>query len=494
MWWASITEPIKADRHKTAICTDLKLGLILAPVIPCKGAYPVTLTCFKAYDIRGKLGAELNPAIATRVGRAFAETLNARRVVLGRDCRASSQELATAVIQGLLAAGCEAIDLGLAGTEEMYFATTHLDADGGIEVTASHNPMDYNGMKMVKRGSAPLDPATDMAAVKALAESQDFAPARSGGTVTPDTTTRAAYVERVLSFVDVTALRPLHILVNAGNGTAGPTFDAIAEALAKKGAPLRFTRMHHDPDGSFPNGIPNPLLAENQPMTADALRQHGADMAVAWDGDFDRCFLFDDHGDFVPGEYVVGLLAEVFMAKEPGATIVHDPRVVWNTRDLVKQGGGVAHQSKTGHAFLKQALRDTGAVYGGEMSAHHYFRDFMACDTGMIPWLLIVELMGRSGQSLSQLLSARRAAFPSSGEINFRVTDAAACVARVRAAFQPSADVVDEMDGLSLEFQRWRLNLRSSNTEPLLRLNVESKGDASLVAEKVATISAMLTS
>jgi phosphomannomutase len=450
------------------------------------------LTCFKAYDIRGRLGAELNPAIARRIGRAFAESLGAKRVVVGRDCRASSEELAAAVIEGLLAAGSEVIDLGLCGTEEMYFGTTHLAADGGIEVTASHNPMDYNGMKMVKAGSAPLDPATEMTAVKALAESEAFAPARSGGTVRHDTTTRAAYVDRVLSFVDIAALRPLHILVNAGNGTAGPTFDAIADELSRRGAPLRFTRMHHDPDGSFPNGIPNPLLPENQPVTAQAVVAEGADFAVAWDGDFDRCFLFDQTGAFVPGEYIVGLLAEVFVAKEPGATIVHDPRVVLNTRDLVARAGGVAYQSKTGHAFLKQALRDTGAVYGGEMSAHHYFRDFMACDSGMIPWLLIAELMGRSGQSLAELLAARRAAFPSSGEINFRVSGAKDCVARVRAAYQPEAVLVDETDGLSLEFEAWRLNLRSSNTEPLLRLNVESRGDAALVADKVAAISAML--
>jgi phosphomannomutase len=452
----------------------------------------VSLTCFKAYDIRGRLGAELNPAIATRIGRAFAQTLGARRVVVGRDCRASSLELLDAAVQGLMAAGCEVIDLGLAGTEEMYFAVTHLNADGGIEVTASHNPMDYNGMKMVKAGSAPLDPATEMAAVRALAESEAFAAPKTGGTIRQDHTTRAAFVGRVLSFVDIAALRPLHVLVNAGNGAAGPTFDAIASELARRGAPLRFTRIHHAPDGRFPNGIPNPLLPENQPVTASAVLAHGADLAVAWDGDFDRCFFFDETGAFVPGEYVVGLLAEVFLAKEPGATIVHDPRVVWNTRDLVARAGGVAHQSKTGHAFLKQALRDTGAVYGGEMSAHHYFRDFMACDSGMIPWLLVVELMGRTNLSLADLLAARRAAFPSSGEINFRVGDAAACVARVRAEYQSQAKVVDEMDGLSLEFAEWRLNLRSSNTEPLLRLNVESRGNADLVADKVAAISAML--
>lgn len=449
-------------------------------------------TCFKAYDIRGKLGDELNEVIAARIGRAFAEVLKTRRVVLGRDCRASSEVLAAAVSQGLQAAGVEVMDLGLCGTEEMYFATTALGADGGIEVTASHNPMDYNGMKMVRRGSAPLDAATGLTAIKALAESGDFAPTGPAGVVRDATESRAQFVERVMTFVDTTALRPMKIVVNAGNGTAGPTFDALAAALAAKGAPLEFIRLHHQPDGSFPNGIPNPLLPENQPVTANAVIAAGADMGVAWDGDFDRCFLFDSNGDFVAGEYVVGLLAEVFVAKEPGAKIIHDPRVIWNTQDVVARAGGQAVASRTGHAFLKQALRDTGAVYGGEMSAHHYFRDFMACDSGMIPWLLVAELMGRSNKSLAELLAARRSAFPSSGEINFRVADAKAVVARIEAAYAPKARARDDLDGLSLDFGDWRFNLRSSNTEPLLRLNIEARGQQNLVDRAVADISAMI--
>jgi phosphomannomutase len=449
-------------------------------------------SCFKAYDIRGRLGAELNAQIAQRIGRAFAEGLGARRVVLGRDCRASSQELALAVAEGLMQAGVEVLDLGLCGTEEMYFATTALEADGGIEVTASHNPMDYNGMKLVRRGSAPLDAASGLAAIKALAESGDFAPARAGGKVTEAGAVRAGFVARVLSFVDIPALRPLKILVNAGNGAAGPTFDAIAAALAAKGAPLEFIRLHHTPDGSFPHGIPNPLLPENQPVTAQAVLAAGADMGVAWDGDFDRCFFFDASGAFVPGEYVVGLLAEAFLAKEPGAAIVHDPRVIWNTQDLVAQAGGRAIAARTGHAFLKQALRDTGAVYGGEMSAHHYFRDFMCCDSGMIPWLLIAELIGRSGQSLAELLAARRAAFPSSGEINFSVADTAATVARIEQVYAPLAQNRDDLDGLSLDFGTWRFNLRASNTEPLLRLNVEARGRQELVDQGVAELSALI--
>lgn len=451
-----------------------------------------SLTCFKAYDIRGKLGPELNPDIATRIGRAFAEVLDASRVVVGRDCRASSQELMEAVVEGLLLAGVEVLDLGLCGTEEMYHATTHFEADGGIEVTASHNPMDYNGMKMVRRGSAPLDAATGLSAIRALAECGAFAAPRPGGSRKAATGAREAYVETVLSFVDIPALRPMKILVNAGNGTAGPTFDAIAAALEARGAPLTFIRHHHDPDGSFPNGIPNPLLPENQPLTADAVVAAGADMGVAWDGDFDRCFLFDREGRFVPGEYVVGLLAAAFLTREPGASIVHDPRIIWNTQDIVTTGGGTAIQARTGHAFLKQALRDTGAVYGGEMSAHHYFRDFMACDSGMIPWLLVASLLSTQNTSLADLLADRRAAFPSSGEINYRLDDAEAAVDRVVAALEPEAQGRDDTDGVGLDFGSWRLNLRRSNTEPLLRLNVEARGDAALVTAGVARVEALI--
>lgn len=446
------------------------------------------LTCFKAYDIRGRLGEELNEDVARRIGRAFVEALGARKVVVGRDIRASSETLMDALVEGINEAGADVLDLGLCGTEEMYFATTHFGADGGIEVTASHNPIDYNGMKIVRSGSAPLDAASGLSRIKELAEAGAPATATRRGSRLPAEGAREAYVERALSFVEVPALKPLKILVNAGNGAAGPTFDAIAEALAEQGAPIEFVRMHHEPDGGFPNGIPNPLLPENQPVTAEAVVAAGADFGAAWDGDFDRCFFFDETGRFVPGEYVVGLLAEAFLARSPGAVIVHDPRVVWNVIDVVGAAGGQAHQARTGHAFLKQALRDTGAVYGGEMSAHHYFRDFVYCDSGMIPLLLIAELVSRRGQSLGAILEAQMAAFPSSGEINFRLDDPAGAVARVRAALEPEAVSRDETDGLSLAFADWRLNLRSSNTEPLLRLNVEAKGDAGLVDRGVARV------
>ncbi len=452
----------------------------------------VTLTCFTAYDVRGRLGVDLDAGIAFRIGRGFARALGAQTVVVGRDCRTSSAELAEAVIAALMAEGVGVLDLGLAGTEEMYHATSFFGADGGITVTASHNPMDYNGLKMVGKGSAPLNPATGFAAVKSLAEADGFGAEKSGGTrADVSVAARAAYVQTVLAFVDVAALRPLTVLVNAGNGAAGPTFDALAAGLQAKGSPLQFVRRHHDPDGSFPNGIPNPLLVQNRPQTAAAVLANGADIGVAWDGDFDRCFFFDHTGAFVDGEYIVGLLAEVFLAKEPGARIVHDPRVVWNTQDIVANAGGVAVQAPTGHAFIKQAMRDTGAVYGGEMSAHHYFRDFVFCDSGMIPFLVICELVSRKGP-LADLVAGRKAAFPSSGEINFRLSDPASAIARVRARFEPLAETVDQTDGLSLTFGDWRLNLRSSNTEPLVRLNLESRGNAGLLAEKVALISALL--
>jgi len=451
----------------------------------------MTLTCFKTYDIRGRLGVDLDEAIAYRIGRGFARAMGASRVVLGRDIRASSEALAGAVSQALIDEGCTVLDLGLSGTEEMYFATTHFAADGGICVTASHNPMDYNGLKMVRAGSAPLDAATGLSSIKALAEADAFGPAKpGGGLVDCRLEARAAYVEQVLSFVDIAALKPLTIVVNAGNGAAGPTFDAIAEALEQRGAPLRFKRMHHDPDGSFPHGIPNPLLPENRPPTVARVLAEGADMGVAWDGDFDRCFFFDEHGGFVDGEYIVGLLAEVFLAKEPGAKIIHDPRVIWNTQDVVARAGGEAVKARTGHAFIKQSMRDHGAVYGGEMSAHHYFRDFVHCDSGMVPWLVMAELISRKG-SLAALISERRAAFPSSGEINFRPSDPEAAIARVRATYEPEATARDETDGLSLDMGDWRFNLRASNTEPVVRLNMESRGGD--LEPQLSRITAMLS-
>ncbi len=448
------------------------------------------LTCFKAYDVRGLVGFDLTPDIAFRIGRAFAETLSAKRVVIGCDCRPSSAELLQATVDGLMAAGADVLDLGLCGTEEVYHATTYFEADGGIEITASHNPAAYNGMKMVGKGSAPLDTKTEFAAIRALAERQNFRPSQHGHRRAA-LGARKAYVAQLLGFIQTDTLRPLTILVNAGNGAAGPTFDALAAAL--ENTPLRFVRLNHTPDGSFPNGVPNPQLIQNHAMTGQAVVAAGADFGVAWDGDFDRCFLFDHTGAFIPGEYIVGLLAHAFLVKEPGAAIAYEPRVIWNTEDVIAGAGGRAVLSRTGHSHMKRALRDHGAVYGGEMSAHHYFRDFMSCDSGMIPWLLVAELMSRTGQTLADLIAPRVAAFPSSGEINFTLANPQAAVARVRTTLGHDALAIDETDGLSLTFTDWRLNVRRSNTEPLLRLNVEARGDRSLVDNAVAQITALIS-
>ena len=449
------------------------------------------MSAFKTYDIRGRLGTDLTEAIAHRIARAFALVTGADAVVLARDCRESSPALADAVAAGLTAQGVRVLDLGLAGTEEMYFATAHLGAGGGICVTASHNPREYNGMKLVGRGAMPL-PDADFARVRAVSEGGDEFPAAPGGAREDRSGVRAAYVAHVAALVGAEGIGPLRLVMNAGNGAAGPTLDALAEGLARRGARLDLVRMHHAPDGGFPNGIPNPLLPENRPVTADAVRAAGADLGVAFDGDFDRCFLFDGDGGFVDGEHVVALLAAAHLAAEAGATIIHDPRVIWAVEDAVRRGGGRSVLAPTGHVFLKAAMRREGAVYGGEMSAHHYFRGFMACDSGMIPWLLAARLMSQRGVGLTELVGAMRRDFPSSGEINFRVADVAATVARVARELEPEAAGIDRTDGLSLDFGEWRLNLRASNTEPLLRLNVEARGDAGLVAAGVARVQALI--
>jgi len=447
------------------------------------------LTCFKAYDIRGEIGVNIDEGIAYRIGRAVAQHFNAKSIVIGFDARETSPAFSAAASQGARDAGADVINIGMAGTEEMYWAVTEFSAWAGIEVTASHNPINFNGMKIVKSGSQPLDDAGDFQVIKALAGSQEWSSrAEVGKELDRSEVARKAYVDRVLSFVDVKALRPLKIVVNSGNGAAGPTFDALADRLTELGAPLEFIRVHHTPDATFPNGIPNPLLPENHSSTADVVKAEKADFGVAFDGDFDRCFFFDETGQFVPGEYVVGLLASIFLEKEAGAQIVHDPRVIWNTQDIVAHKGGIAVQSKTGHAFIKQTMRSHEAVYGGEMSAHHYFRDFAYCDSGMIPWLLIAELVSRSGRSLGDWVKDRFAAFPSSGEMNFKVADAGKAIESVLSAYRADALSIDETDGVSLAFDDWRFNLRRSNTEPLVRLNVEGRGNADTLAAHVSAI------
>ena len=450
------------------------------------------LACFKAYDIRGKLGEELNEDIAYRVGRATAQSLNSKTVAVGFDARATSPNLAGAVAKGICDAGADVLNIGLAGTEEMYAAVTEFNACAGIEVTASHNPIDYNGMKIVSGGSQPLSDY-EFEHIKGLAEKNNFSQSQGMGVLfDKKEVARAAYVEKVLGFVDFSMLKPFKIVINSGNGAAGPAVDAINNKLKEKGVKTNFVFVHHDPDPTFPNGIPNPLLEENRSSTANAVIAENADFGVAFDGDFDRCFFFDQSGNFIPGEYVVGLLAEIFLNKDKGATIIHDPRVIWNTVDVVGKCTGHAVMSKTGHTFVKAAMRTRDAVYGGEMSAHHYFRDFAYCDSGIIPWLLVWEHLSIYNRSILDLISDRKNRFPSSGELNFTVPNAAICIDRVQNYFASKAKLIDELDGLSMSFDTWRFNLRKSNTEPLVRLNIETKDDHELLKEKIEELKTLI--
>jgi phosphomannomutase len=445
------------------------------------------IDCFKAYDVRGRVPEELDEDITYRIGRAYAEFVKPRVVAVGRDIRASSPMLTAALVRGLTDSGVDVLDIGVGGTELSYFATFSRKLDGGIMVTASHNPPNYNGMKFVREESRPISADTGLQEVRALAERNAFGPPVAARGKVKQVDIKPEYIEHLLSYVDLKALAPLKIVVNAGNGGAGPIVDLLEPHL-----PFRFVKVFHEPDGSFPNGVPNPMIEENRTVTMERLRAERADLGIAWDGDYDRCFLFDELGQFIEGYYIVGLLAETFLARSPGDRIVHDPRLTWNTLDVVSRFGGNAVQSKSGHAFIKQRMREVDAAYGGEMSAHHYFRKFSYADSGMIPWLLITEIMCKRKASLSQLVGERMRAFPASGEINRKVMDAAAVIARVEAAYTPSAVAVDRTDGLSVEFAAWRFNLRSSNTEPLLRLNVESRGDAALMRAKTAELLALL--
>ncbi|MBV1914237.1 MAG: phosphomannomutase CpsG [Pseudomonadales bacterium] len=436
------------------------------------------LTCFKAYDIRGRVPDQLNEDIAYRIGRAYAQFLRPEKVVVGHDIRLTSVSICEALVKGLMDSGVDVYDIGECGTEEVYFATFDYEFDGGIVVTASHNPKDYNGMKLVRELSKPISGDTGLNEIKELAEKDEFESGdREGEYFTLKH--RDRYIPHLLSYVDVKEIKPLTIVVNAGNGGAGAVIDRLEPLL-----PIEFIKLHHEADGNFPHGVPNPLLVENRTSTIEAIKANNADLGIAWDGDFDRCFFFDENGIFIEGYYIVGLLAEAFLAKQPGGKVVHDPRLTWNTIDIVEQFDGQAVQSKTGHAFIKERMRLEDAVYGGEMSAHHYFRDFSYCDSGMIPWLLVIELIAKSGQPLSALVADRMAKYPVSGEINKTIEDPKAVIEKVQNHYTVDSDNVDLTDGLSMSFDEWRFNLRMSNTEPVVRLNVESRGDQKLMEEK----------
>ncbi|MFJ5510696.1 phosphomannomutase CpsG [Pectobacterium jejuense] len=451
------------------------------------------LTCFKAYDIRGRLDSELNNDVAYRIGRAYGELLKPKRVVVGGDVRLTSESLKLSLADGLMDAGVQVLDIGLSGTEEVYFATFHLEVDGGIEVTASHNPIDYNGMKLVCRGAKPISGDTGLRDIQLLAEKNNFSPVPSGsrGSYTKISVLED-YIEHLMGYIKPDNFKPLKLVINSGNGAAGHVIDALEERFNKLNVPVTFIKVHHEADGSFPNGIPNPLLPECRKDTSDAVIAHSADMGIAFDGDFDRCFLFNHLGEFIEGYYIVGLLADAFLQKEPGAKIIHDPRLSWNTIDIVNSHQGTPVMSKTGHAFIKERMRQEDAIYGGEMSAHHYFRSFAYCDSGMIPWLLVAELLCVKDKSLRDLVSERMQAYPASGEINSTLSEPAKAIERVKSAYLSEALSIDETDGISLEFEDWRFNLRSSNTEPVVRLNVESKANNALMVEKTDAILSLL--
>lgn len=453
-----------------------------------------TLTCFKAYDIRGKLGSEINEDIAYRIGRAYGEYLRPKKMVLGGDVRFTSESLKLALAKGLQDAGIDVLDIGLAGTEEIYFATSYLDVGGGIEVTASHNPINYNGMKLVREHSQPISGDSGLRDIQRLAESNRFAPVELDKRGSYEQiTVLDAYVDKLMSYIDFQNFnRSLRLVINSGNGAAGHVIDAIELRFKAAGVPIEIIKVHHDADGSFPNGIPNPLLPECRKDTTDAVIKHNADMGIAFDGDFDRCFLFDEKGNFIEGYYIVGLLAAAFLEKYPGSRIIHDPRLSWNTIDIVKQAGGVPVMSKTGHAFIKERMRKEDAIYGGEMSAHHYFRDFSYCDSGMIPWLLIAELLCVKNQSLGQLVNDRVDLYPTSGEINISLENPKEGINRVLKKYEEGAKLVDFTDGISIEHTDWRFNLRSSNTEPVVRLNVESRFNRQLMNDKKEEILELL--
>ena len=443
---------------------------------------------FKAYDIRGVVPTEMNEELAYRIGRVFVSMLDKPEVVVGHDIRLTGESLSAALVKGLTEAGAAVTDIGQCGTEMIYFATAHLKAGGGIMITASHNPADYNGMKLVRSGARPISADTGLKDIAAKVARDDYA------TIAPKAATLGTYktynimpeyVAHLLTYIDTKTLKPFKLVVNPGNGGAGAVLNALEGKL-----PFNFVKINAEPDGSFPNGVPNPLLPGNRAATTKAVLDSHADAGIAWDGDFDRCFFFDENGKFIEGYYLVGLLAQNFLSKYPGSKIIYDPRLTWNTEEIIAKYKGVPVRSKSGHAFIKERMRKDNVIYGGEMSAHHYFRDFSYCDSGMLPWLLVTELMSQTGKKLSELVEAREKLFPCSGEINRKVAAPDKVFVALQEKYKDGKQ--DFLDGVSIEFDNWRFNVRKSNTEPVVRLNVETRGDADLLKAKTAELLAII--
>jgi phosphomannomutase len=435
------------------------------------------IACFKAYDIRGKVPSELNKELTYKIGRAFSKFTNAKKIVIGYDIRKSSIEISEALKKGITDSGVDVIDIGLCGTEMIYFSTPHFDADGGIMITASHNPPEYNGMKFVGKGSVPVGYDSGLNEVEKMIVYNELGEiSKTKGSVTKKDVMNA-FINNLSKFYDAKKIDSFKVVVNAGNGCAGLSLDQLEPKI-----PIKMIKIFNNPDGNFPNGVPNPMLEENRKSTINAIKKENAHLGVAWDGDYDRCFFFDEKGNFIEGYYIVGLLAKSILKKHPGEKIVHDPRLVWNTIEVVEKSGGTAVVSKSGHAFIKQKMREVNSIYGGEMSAHHYFRDNAYSDSGMIPFLLILQLMSEEKKTLAQLVDEMIAAYPCSGEINSTIDDPAGKIKEIERKY--SDGKIDHLDGVSIEFPKWRFNLRMSNTEPILRLNVESRGDEKLMKEK----------
>ncbi|MEI6627435.1 MAG: phosphomannomutase CpsG [bacterium] len=443
------------------------------------------LISFKAYDIRGIVPDQLNVELVYSIGRAYAKEVKpVGPVVVGYDVRLSSNELAVSLIKGLNDAGVNVLDIGLCGTETVYFASAREKIGGGIMITASHNPAQYNGLKLVRSGAVPISGKTGLDNIESFVVDNALGePATKRGLCKKENVTKD-FAKKILSFVDIKKIKPFKIVVNTGNGSAGLVIDELEKSL-----PFKLIKVNHKPDGTFPNGVPNPMLSETHYQTADVIKQKLADFGVAWDGDYDRCFFFDERGEFVDSYYIVGLLAEYMLHKYPEAKIIHDPRLTWNTLEKIKANGGQAVESRTGHVFIKERMRLEDAVYGGEISGHHYFKDFNYCDSGMIPWMLMSAILSEKKKPLSQLISESKKHYPNSGEINSVVKDAKAVLEDILKKYEPLASKKDMTDGISLEFDhKWRFNLRSSQTEPVIRLNVETNGDEKLLQEKTSEL------
>ena len=439
------------------------------------------ISCFKAYDVRGRIPSELNEDVAYRIGVGIASYFSAKSVVVGYDVRPSSIEILNALTKGINSQGAKVYSIGLCGTEEIYFATNHLETDAGVMITASHNPADYNGLKIVGKGAKPVSMDSGLGEIKKIADQSESNLLAESHIEVVDI--KAAYIEKLLKFIDSDAIKPMHIVTNAGNGCAGPILDLLEERL-----PLKFTKIQNDPDGTFPNGIPNPLLPENRDITSKAVIEHSADLGIAWDGDFDRCFFFDSNGEFIDSYYIISLLGKQLLKSSPGSNIVHDPRLVWDTQEEISNNSGVPTISKSGHSFIKEVMRECNSVYGGEVSGHHYFRDFYFSDSGMIPWMLLIENVSSSGSTLTDLVKARIERYPISGEINRRVSNPEELLEKVKNHYLKLDPNIENLDGYSLDFGAWRFNLRMSNTEPLVRLNVETRGDIDLMKSKTEEI------